>query len=75
MSVTKTKLSVSISSRLAKTLEESARLTGANKSALIEEALHQWVENKLAEDAKVTAKTTFKDLPNEDEWIKIQPKW
>lgn len=75
MKSVKEKISVSIESSLAKILDESAQSSGTSKSALVEEALHQWVENRLAEDARATAKATFDDLPNEDEWTKVQPKW
>lgn len=75
MRTSKTKMSISISSHLARLLEDDAKNSDTSKSALIEEALHQWVENKLIEDAKATAKATFDDLPTEDEWLQIQSKW
>ena len=75
MKSVKEKISVSIETGLVKVLDESARSSNTSKSALVEEALHQWVENRLAEDAQATAKATFGDLPGEDEWTELQPKW
>jgi predicted transcriptional regulator len=75
MAALKEKLSVSLSSSLVKLIESSAKATNRSKSELIEEALHRWVEHQLEEDAKKTAQITFDDLPSEDEWTQIQPKW
>lgn len=74
MTVTKVKLSVSISASLASLLEEYAKSLHVPKSALVERSLHQMMDERLAEDAKKLASLTFDDLPTEDEWLAIQSK-
>ena len=72
MSATKTKISVTISSNLAKLLEIGAKEAEISKSALVESAIQNLINQKMEEDAKKIAKMHIDDLPTEDEWLEIQ---
>ena len=72
MTALKTKISVTVSSHLAQLLEESAKFYETSKSAIVEQALQDLIEEKLAKDAKKLAKLKFDDLPSEDEWVLLQ---
>jgi metal-responsive CopG/Arc/MetJ family transcriptional regulator len=75
MSLSKTRISVTIIHQLAKMLEEIAQEKNVSKSSIVETALHDLIEEKMAKDAKKLASIKFDDLPTEDEWIEIQSKF
>lgn len=72
MPALKTKISVTVSSHLAQLLEESAKYYETSKSAIVEQALADMINERLAKDAKKLATMDFDDLPSEDEWVLIQ---
>lgn len=72
MTVTKTKLSVTISASLDQLLTQLAETTGTSKSALVERSLQALVTERLTDDAKKLASLSFNDLPSEDEWLALQ---
>jgi len=53
-------------------LEKMSERSGVSKSALVENALKDYLEKQLAKDAKALATMSFDDLPSEDEWLEIQ---
>jgi predicted transcriptional regulator len=71
----KTKLSVTVARQIAQMLEDMAAYHNTSKSALVEKALHDLFEEQMVRDAKKLASIKFDDLPTEDEWIELQPKW
>ena len=75
MSLSKTRISVTIIHQLAQILEEMAKERSVSKSSIVESALQDLVEEKMRKDAKKLAKMKFDDLPTEDEWLQIQSKF
>jgi predicted transcriptional regulator len=75
MTATKTKISVTISMALARLLEEMANAQNTTKSAIVEKSIRQMAEERLADEAKIISSAVFDDLPSEDEWIEMQPKF
>ena len=75
MSITKTKISVTISKVLADLLEETAKKMQVPKSSLVEDALKPLMEKRLEADAKTLSSLSSGDLPSEDEWNSIQSEW
>ena len=72
MSISKTRISVTIIHQLANMLEEIAKKEQTTKSALVERSIKKMVEERMSKEAKIIASTTFEDLPSEDEWLQIQ---
>lgn len=74
LSKAKNKISITIMPSINELLEKVSRKSGLSKSALIEKAVAQYLEDKLEEDIKALSKMHFDDLPSEDEWLEIQSK-
>jgi len=72
MTVTKTRISATISKELAQLLDEISKKSQHSKSALIEMALKRIFEEKLIKDAEKLTQLEACDLPSEDEWAMIQ---
>jgi hypothetical protein len=68
----KTRISITIIPMVNVMLEKMSERTGASKSALVENALKDYLEKQLETDAKALAKLRFDDLPTDDEWQEIQ---
>lgn len=68
------RLSITIHSSLNFMIEKIQKQEARSKSAVIEEALEEFVKQRLAQDAQALSKLTFDDLPSEDEWLQIQSK-
>jgi len=71
----KSKISITILPMINDILDNVSRKEGISKSMLIEKALKSFLKNRLETDAKALSKLTFNDLPSEDDWLKIQPKF
>ena len=54
-------------------MEKENKLEEKTQSEIINKALEDWFNKKLAKDAKFLAGIKFDDIPTEDEWLKIQP--
>ena len=72
MSVSKTRISVTIIHQLARMLEEIAETDNVSKSEIVERSLKEMMEDRMAKDAKALAAMTFDDLPSEEDWLIIQ---
>lgn len=72
MSVTKTRISVTIIHQLAQMLEEIAETDNVSKSEVVERSLKKMMNDRMASDAKALAAMTFDDLPSEEDWLIIQ---
>lgn len=68
----KTRISITIIPMVNVMLEKMSERTGASKSALVENALKDYLEKQLEADAKALARLRFDDLPTDDEWQEIQ---
>ena len=68
----KMRISVTIFPLTNETLEKISERNGISKSALVEQALKNFLKNQLDKDSKILSKLTFDDLPSEDEWLSIQ---
>lgn len=74
MTATKTRISATVSKKLAKMLNEISKNSPYSKSALIEMALRKIFEEQLAKDAETLASLQADDLPTEEEWLIIGAK-
>lgn len=71
----KRKISITILPSLDDTIQRICESSGISKSSIIEIAIKKYIEDQLEKDAKSLAKLTYDDLPTEDEWLEIQPKF
>lgn len=69
---TKNRISITIMPSLNDMLEKISEKSGLSKSALVEDAVAQYLQKRLTEDVKALSKMHFDDLPSEDEWLEIQ---
>ena len=69
---TKTRISITIIPMVNLMVEKMSKRTGVSKSALVENALKDYLEKQLETDAKALAKLRFDDLPTDDAWQAIQ---
>jgi metal-responsive CopG/Arc/MetJ family transcriptional regulator len=67
----KERVSATITSSLVSELRKITKTSLKTQSAIIEEALRFWMNNKLAKDAKELANINFDDLPTEEEWFSL----
>ncbi len=56
-------------------LKKFAKENDVSLNYLFKKAVERWFQERLAEDARNLSKMSFSDLPSEDDWINIQPKW
>lgn len=68
----KVRISITINPKLDNMLQEVSQTYGKSKSLLIEEAVKEYLKQKLDKDSKNLAKLKFDDLPSEEEWSVIQ---
>lgn len=68
----KARISITIMPLVNQMLDDVSEKLGQSKSALIEQALKEFLQTRLEKDAKELAKMKFDDLPTEDEWLKVQ---
>lgn len=71
----KSKISISIAKHLNLSLEDLAEGLNVSKSALIERAIQQFIDNRLSYEAEQLAGANFDDLPSEEEWLSLQSEW
>ena len=75
MAVTKTKISVTVSSDLVRLLEAIAKSENLPKSNLVERSLQKMIDERMEKEAEIIAKTQLDDIATEEEWQKIEPDW
>ena len=68
----KTRISAILPSHLAVEIKQASKIRKVSQSAILQKALEDWLEKKLAKDAKALSKMHFEDLPSEEEWTAIQ---
>ena len=68
----KERVSALLPSKLMHEVTRTAVEQSTTKSAIIEEALRLWIQNRLDQDTKELAELSFHDLPSEAEWEAIQ---
>lgn len=66
------RVTITILPTLDDMLERLVSETGKSKSALIEGAVKQFVQNQLEKDTAALGKLTAMDLPSEDDWLMLQ---
>lgn len=72
MPSTKTRISALLPNMLVLEIRNEAKEKNSTLSAILEEAVKNWFEKQLAEDAKALSALKFDDLPTEDEWVQVQ---
>ncbi|MBU0668081.1 ribbon-helix-helix domain-containing protein [Patescibacteria group bacterium] len=68
----KTRISITIIPTVNILLEKISKKTGKSKSALVENALKDYLQHQLEEEVMELAAMQFDDLPSEDDWLSIQ---
>ena len=68
----KTRISITIIPTVNILLEKISKKTGMSKSALVENALKDYLQHQLEEDVKALSTMHFDDLPSENDWLSIQ---
>jgi len=68
----KTRISITIIPTVNILLEKISKKTGISKSALVENALKDYLQHQLEEDVKALSTMHFDDLPSENDWLSIQ---
>jgi len=68
----KTRISITIVPTVYILLEKISKKTGISKSALVENALKDYLQHQLEEDVKALSTMHFDDLPSENDWLSIQ---
>jgi hypothetical protein len=68
----KTRISITIIPMVNLMLEKVSKKTGVSKSALVENAIREYLGKQLEQDIKALSKISFNDLPTEDEWQSLQ---
>ena len=71
---TKTRVSALLPTKLVQEIKQVSNSQKVSQSYILQSALEDWFNRKLANDAKALSKLTFNDLPSEDEWCSIQSK-
>jgi len=69
----KERISITIQPSLNLFLANLSETLGLSKSELVENALKQYLKNRLTYEAKELSKMNFDDLPTEDEWLMLSP--
>jgi len=70
----KSRISITIAPMINDMLSKVSKRANISKSLLIEKVLKDFLKSQLETDAKTLSKLTFNDLPDEDEWLSLQPK-
>ena len=70
----KSRISITIQPMVNDMLDKISARTGISKSMVVEKALKKYLKDQLETDAKILAKLSFDDLPDEKVWLKLQPK-
>jgi hypothetical protein len=72
--LTKARISAMLPVYLIGSIKNFAKRENTTQSSIIERALKEQFEKKIAQDAKDLSKMKFDDLPSENEWLQIQAK-
>jgi metal-responsive CopG/Arc/MetJ family transcriptional regulator len=70
----KSRISITIAPMINDMLDKVSKRANISKSLLVEKALKSYLKGQLEADAKALSKLTFDDLPDENEWLNLQPK-
>jgi predicted transcriptional regulator len=68
----KKRIYLKINPVLDELLEGLSSSSSSSKSAIVENALSDYLDKKLADDSKFLAEMKFEDLPDENDWLKIK---
>ncbi|MBI2638855.1 ribbon-helix-helix domain-containing protein [Candidatus Peregrinibacteria bacterium] len=68
----KRRISITILPIIDDSLAKLSEQEDVSKSALVEKAIREFLQNKLDEDTKTLSQIKFDDLPSEDEWLTVQ---
>lgn len=72
ITASKTRISALLPENLVIEVKQASSAQNVSQSFILQSALENWFEQRLAEDAKALSKMHFKDLPTEEVWEQVQ---